>query len=438
MKITFKKIGINGEGIGYVDHKPVFCDGVLPGETAEVEITDQKRNYAKAELKKITWYSKDRVKTVYPYYIEEGCPLMIMKYEKQLEYKKKLLAEAIYKYAHVRAHFVRDIHQSVPSISYRSQCKLPVQASNRVLTTGMYVPGSNHYHPIDHSIIHTEELEKVRIQVLEYLNNAHIHDYDEKMQKGLRYLVIRAINGKSQVTFVTGKNRLPEKLIEDVMSIPGMTGVYQSINTDPKTPLIFGSSLDTLAGEAGMPVTIGDITLTLSPESFFQLNVPQAEELYKTAVSKIDKCNTLVEAYCGVGAMSLMAHKKAKHIIGIESVPKAIHNAKLNAENNNIKNCDFWCMDAAEGLYKAASRSEIDTLLVDPPRSGMDEKMIEAILKVKPKKIIYISCSPSTLGKNLNDLKHQYHPVTIIPFDLFPHTPHVESITVLDRDNYDK
>ena len=363
---------------------------------------------------------------------------MIMKYEKQLEYKKQLLAEAIYKYAHVRAHFVRDIHPSVPSIGYRSQCKLPVQASNRVLTTGMYVPGSNHYHPIDHSIIHTEELEKVRIQVLEYLNNAHIHDYDEKMQKGLRYLVIRAINGKSQVTFVTGKNRLPEKLIEDVMSIPGMTGVYQSINTDPKTPLIFGSSLETLAGEAGMPVTIGDITLTLSPESFFQLNVPQAEELYKTAVSKIDKCNTLVEAYCGVGAMSLMAHKKAKHIIGIESVPKAIHNAKLNAENNNIKNCDFWCMDAAEGLYKAASRSEIDTLLVDPPRSGMDEKMIEAILKVKPKKIIYISCSPSTLGKNLNDLKHQYHPVTIIPFDLFPHTPHVESITVLDRDNYDK
>lgn len=438
MKITFKKIGINGEGIGYVDHKPVFCDGVLPGETAEVEITDQKRNYAKAELKKITWYSKDRVKTVYPYYIEEGCPLMIMKYEKQLEYKKQLLTEAIYKYAHVRAHFVRDIHPSVPSIGYRSQCKLPVQASNRVLTTGMYVPGSNHYHPIDHSIIHTEELEKVRIQVLEYLNNAHIHDYDEKMQKGLRYLVIRAIDGKSQVTFVTGKNRLPEKLIEDVMSIPGMTGVYQSINTDPKTPLIFGSSLETLAGEAGMPVTIGDITLTLSPESFFQLNVPQAEELYKTAVSKIDKCNTLVEAYCGVGAMSLMAHKKAKHIIGIESVPKAIHNAKLNAENNNIKNCDFWCMDAAEGLYKAASRSEIDTLLVDPPRSGMDEKMIDAILKVKPKKIIYISCSPSTLGKNLNDLKHQYHPVTIIPFDLFPHTPHVESITVLDRDNYDK
>ena len=436
MKITFRKIGINGEGIGYVDHRPVFCDGVLPGETAEVDITEKKKNYSRAELKKITWYSKDRVRTVYPYYIEEGCSLMIMKYERQLEYKKQLLTEAIYKYAGVRSHFVRDIRPSTPSIGYRSQCKLPVQESHRRITTGMYVPGTNHYHPIDHSIIHTEELENVRIQVLQYINNANMRDYDEKMQKGLRYLVIRTIEGISQVTLVTGKNRIPEKLIQDIMSIPGMSGVYQSVNTDPKAPQIFGSALTTLAGDAGMPVKIGDITLQLSPESFFQLNVPQAEKLYEAAISKIDKCETMVEAYCGVGAMSLLAHKRAKHIIGIESVPGAIRNAKLNAENNGIRNCDFWCMDAAEGLYKAASRQEIDTLLVDPPRSGMDEKMIEAILKIKPKKIIYISCSPSTLGKNLNDLKHQYHPVTIIPFDLFPHTPHVESITVLDRDNY--
>lgn len=438
MKITFKKIGINGEGIGYVDRKPVFCDGVLPGETAEVEITEQKQKYAKAELQKITWYSKDRVKTVYPYYIEEGCPLMIMKYEKQLEYKKQLLTEAIWKYAGVRSHFVRDIHPSVPSIGYRSQCKLPVQESHKMITTGMYVPGTNHYHPIDESIIHTPELERVRKQVIRYINNAHLRDYDQKLQKGIRYLVIRAIDGKSQCTFVTGKNKLPEKLIEDIMSIEGMTGVYQSINTDPKTPEIFGSSLQKLAGEDTMPVTIGGITIALSPESFFQLNVSQAEKMYEMAVSKIDPCDTLVEAYCGVGAMSLMAASRAEHVIGIESVPKAIRNAKENAKLNGIDNCEFICMDAAEGLYKAASKHEIDTLLVDPPRSGMDEKMIEAILKVRPRKIIYISCSPSTLGKNLNDLKHDYHPVTIIPYDLFPHTPHVESITVLERDNYEK
>lgn len=438
MQITFRKIGINGEGIGYVDRKPVFCDGVLPGETAEVEITEQKQNYAKAQLKKITWYSKDRVKTTYPYYTEEGCPLMIMKYEKQLEIKKQLLCEALYKYAGIRSHFVRDIRPSVPSIGYRSQCKLPVQESHKVLTTGMYVPGTNHYHPIDESIIHSPELESVRKQVLQYLNNAHLRDYDSKLQKGIRYIVIRTIEGISQCTLVTGKNNLPQRLIDDLMSIEGMTGVFQSINTDPKTPEIFGSSLKKLAGEDTMPVQIKGITIALSPESFFQLNVSQAQILYATAVSKIDPCDTLVEAYCGVGAMSLMAHDRARRIIGIESVPKAIRNAKNNAALNHIDNCEFICMDASEGLYKAAAKGPVDTLLVDPPRSGMDERMLEAILKVKPKKIIYISCSPSTLGKNLNVLKHQYHPVTIVPFDLFPHTPHVESITVLERDNYEE
>ena len=362
---------------------------------------------------------------------------MILKYEKQLEYKKQLLCEAIYKYAGVRSHFVRDIRPSEATIGYRSACKLPVQESHKLVTTGMYVPGTNHYHPIDASIIHSDELEAIRKQILVYINNAHLRDYDPKLQKGIRYLVIRAIDGKSQCTFVTGKTKIPERLISDIMSIPGMTGVFQSINTDLKTPEIFGSSLQKLAGDDTMPVTMGGVTISLSPESFFQLNVPQAEKMYETAVSKIDPCGTLVEAYCGVGVMSLMAASKAQHVIGIESVPKAIRNAKANAEANHIDHCEFWCMDAAEGLYKAAAKSSVDTLLVDPPRSGMDAKMIETILKVKPKKIIYISCSPSTLGKNLNDLKHQYHPVTILPFDLFPHTPHVESITVLERDNYD-
>lgn len=436
MKITFKKIGINGEGIGYVDRKPVFCDGVLPGETAEVEIIDQKQNYAKAKLKEILKKSPNRVDVTYPFYIEEGCPLMIMKYDAQLTYKKNLLAESLYKYAHIRSHFIRNMNGSENTIEYRTQCKLPVQESQGPLTTGMYVPGTNHYHPIKYSIIQTRELERIRKQVLGILNSTHVRDYDAKMKRGLRYIVIRTIKGISQCTLVTGHTKIPQEAIERIMGIDGMTGLFQSINTDPKAPNIFGSSTVLLAGKPSMPITLGDITLNLSPESFFQLNIEQAEKLYRTAISKIDPCDTLVEAYCGVGAMSLLAHKKAKNIIGIESIPDAVKNATANAEANGIKNCSFICADAADGLLKTACRHEIDTLLVDPPRSGMDRKMIEAILKVKPRKIIYISCSPSTLAKNLNDLKHQYHPVTIIPYDLFPHTPHVESITVLERDNY--
>ena len=136
--------------------------------------------------------------------------------------------------------------------------------------------------------------------------------------------------------------------------------------------------------------------------------------------------------------MSLLAHKKAKHIIGIESIPSAVANANENAKMNGIENAQFICDDAAEGLKKIAKEREVDVLLVDPPRSGMDDKMLDAIAQALPKKIIYISCNPSTLAKNLKVLKHNYHVTTILPYDLFPHTPHIESITVLERDNYKK
>ena len=151
------------------------------------------------------------------------------------------------------------------------------------------------------------------------------------------------------------------------------------------------------------------------------------------AVSKIDPCDTLVEAYCGIGAMSLMAHAKAKKIYGIESIPDAVENAALNAKNNAIENAEFLCADAAQGLDQIAATTKVDTILADPPRSGMDDAMIASILKAAPKKIIYVSCNPATLARNLKELKRKYHVVTVIPYDLFPHTPLVESITVLER-----
>ncbi len=436
MKITFKKLGINGEGIGYINRMPVFCDGVLPGETAEIEITEQKKNYYRAELKKLYRKSEHRVQTDYEYYIEEGCPLMILDHPAQLEYKKQLLEEALYKYSHTRRHFVRDVNPSEDIYGYRSQCKLPVQLSRNHIVTGMYVPGSNHFHPIPHSVIQDADLEKARRLILRAVDHSHLHEYQEQQGKGLRYLVIRSIQGKIQCTLVTGKDKIHKELVEEIMAIDGMQGLFQSINTDRKTVQIFGSSVHKLAGEDTLPVTMNGITLQLSPQSFFQLNVKQAEKMYQMAISKIDKCDTLVEAYCGVGAMSLMAHKKAKHIIGIESIQDAVDNANANASTNKIRNAKFICADAADGLKKIALERMVDTLLVDPPRSGMDDKMLEAIQLTLPKKIIYISCNPATLSKNLNVLKHNYHVVTILPYDLFPHTPHVECICVLERDNY--
>ena len=433
MKIKFVKMGINGEGIGYIDHHPVFCDGVLPGEVAEVEIIEEKKNYSKAEMKKIIRYSPDRIRPASPFYIEEGCPLMVLNYDAQLKFKKLLLEEALYKYGNVRNRLVRDIRPSENIFCYRSQCKLPVQESNKHITTGMYVPGTNHYHPVDHSVIHSKELEDTRMAVLDKIDHSSLKAYDQKTMKGLRYLVIRTIGGKSQCTLVTGKDKISDALINAIMKVEGMQGVFQSINTDRRSVQIFGSRIRKLAGNEYLPAEMGGIKLELAPEAFFQLNVQQAEKMYQTAVGKIDPCDTMVEAYAGVGAISLMAKDKAKHIIGIESVQDAVASAKRNAQLNQITNAEFICDDAAEGLKKILAERDVDTLVCDPPRSGMDDEMLKVISESSIRKIIYISCNPATLARNLKELKHHYQVRTVIPFDLFPNTPHVESVTVLER-----
>jgi 23S rRNA (uracil1939-C5)-methyltransferase len=163
------------------------------------------------------------------------------------------------------------------------------------------------------------------------------------------------------------------------------------------------------------------------------MNLSQAEALYRMAVSKIDPCGVLAEAYCGVGVMSLMAHEKAEKIYGFESIPEAIENAKYNASANGIDNITFLAKDAAEGLKELSLNKPVDILLADPPRSGMDDAMIDVILHSSIKKIVYVSCSPATLGKNIGALKKEYTLQTIIPYDMFPGTPHVESIAVLTR-----
>lgn len=434
MKVEFVKLGINGEGIGYVDHKPVFCPGVLPGETAEVRITERRPSYYKAECEKILKQAKSRRKSscgVQQYC--GGCALMHMDYHEQLVWKKRLLEEALFKYGNVKRTLIRDIHPSPDWLGYRNQCKIPLGTSEGKLVGGMYQPGSNRFQTVHDCRIHDPLVEETKKRVLDVLNEHGCTAYDRSTETGIRFLVIRSVDGKSQVTLVTGRDRLSDALVQDLARIPSVVSVMQSVNTDRSALGIFGTACRCLAGEPVIAFEQSGLSLTLSPEAFFQLNRRAAMELYAMAVSKIDKCDTLVEAYAGIGLMSMMAKDKAKQIWGIESVPSAVTDAKRIAEANGITNIRWLSMDAADGLKRISLNETIDALLVDPPRSGMDDAMLEAIAAIQPKKIIYISCNPATLGKNLKELKHHYQVRTVIPYDLFPMTPHVESITVLER-----
>lgn len=435
MKMKFVKMGINGEGIGYDQRRPVFCDGVLPQETAVIRIEEDHGTYAKAACLRLLKRSEARKESPCPYQAEcGGCPLLIMKDDAQLKAKTELLAEALYKYGRVRSHFIREMRGSRKTSGYRSQCKLPVKEIDGRLYSGMYRANSNHFIPVRKCLMHDETLEECRRQVMKILSRHGIRAYDAKTGRGLRYLVMRCAGEAVQCTLVTGRDRIDSALCEDIMRIPHLAGLFQSVNTSRRSVSIFGRETRCLVGSGTIPLQIGGITLQLSPQAFFQLNIEQAERMYETAVAKIDPCDVLVEAYCGIGAMSLMAHQKAKKIIGIENVPEAVRDAAANAEANGIRNAEFICEDAADGLLKAARLQHVDTLLADPPRSGMDDRMLEAVMKVHPSKIIYISCNPATLARNLKVLKRAYHVVTVIPFDLFPNTPHVESITVLEAD----
>ena len=432
MKLHIVKSGINGEGIGYLEQKPVFVPGVFPQETADVLITEETDRYCRGKAKHIFQESPARRPSPCACSGEcGGCPLIELEYEEQLKLKRSLLCEALWKYGHVRDAFVRDIRPSSSEFGYRSALKLPVQDRNGLAVTGMYKTGTNHFVPIDHCILHDEKLEALRKTVLAVLHEEHFPAYE--LGHGLRYLIMRRIDQTVSIALITGKDTLSETLIQKLSLLPEVTSVVQSVNTAKNTPYLFGSASKVLYGSEAAAVTFCGFQIYLSAESFFQLNLSQAEAMYRMAVSKIDPCNVLAECYCGVGVMSILAKDKARKVFGIESVPQAIENAKRNAAENRVPNVTFLCDDAARGLQSLLKEREVDTLLADPPRSGMDEEMIRTILSSSIKKIIYVSCNAATLGKNIHALKPAYEVRTVIPFDLFPNTPHVESITVLTR-----
>ena len=432
VRIRIKKIGINGEGIGFKDKLPVFCDGALKGELVDVTITNDFKKYKIAKLNKIIESSDKRRKPPCLHADScQACPLMIEERKEQLKDKRDLLIEALHKYANINSKLVRNIH-SKDEFHYRNQCKLPIKEIDGKLVSGMYKPKSNSFISISNCLVHDKKLEIVRKEVLDILNKHHFKAYNKKLKRGIRYIVIRSFE-ETQLTIITGNNtKISKECLDDLMKIDSLTGIFQSINTTKNDPSIFGSKVIKLVGKDTIELPISDYKLSLSPAAFFQLNTEQAKALYEMVVSKIDKCDVLVEAYAGIGAMSLLASSKANEVYAIEYNEDAIKDGKLIAANNNIQNIEYICNDASKGLYKVARMKDIDTLLVDPPRSGLDTNMINAIQNILPKRIVYVSCNPSTLAKNLNILKKNYHIRTIIPFDLFPNTPLVESITVLD------
>ncbi len=433
MKLEIVKAGINGEGIAFFKRKPVFIEGCFPDEVVDADLIDEGRHY-KGRLKAVLKKSPDRIRSVCSYADKCGaCALMGLKYDGQLAIKMQLLENALYKYAEYEGK-IEGIVKSDDVYGYRNKCNLPIIDYNGKLVNALYKQGSNHPCLITTCFIHEESVEEIRRKILDVLNRYKLQAYDRREKKGMRQLIVRAFDKGAQAVLVTGNDTLKENVIADLKKIKGLKSLFQGINTVRDPIRMMPEKLRPLFGKEKIEVKSLNYELELSPQAFFQLNHKQAEQIYKDAAALIkEKQKLVIEGYCGIGTISLAMHDKAEKIIGIEIIEKAIKDAKDNAKKNKVENVEFRCGDAAKEIRKIVEKEKADVIVVDPPRTGLDDELLKTLLKSKAKQIIYISCNPSTLGKDLYILKKEYEIHLVRGYDMFPNTPLVETLVELVR-----
>ena len=443
--LTIKRIGINGEGIGYFKRLAVFVDKALPGEEAVVKITEVNEKYAKAELVRIKGEpSKDRVKPLCKYYDKcGGCHLQHVNYQAQCKFKKEIVKEAFDKYYDGKLSeklFKDTIGQEKPYY-YRNKVKLPVRYDGEKLVTGLYAMDTNKLVYIDECIVEKEDLRKVVDEICQHLSKYQVIAFNPKSREGiLRHIVARSSSytGKIQVTLILYKNdQRTINIAKELIRIENVDNVYISINSDLDAIENFGKEIVKIAGDTDtITEKLGDFKFELLPNAFFQLNLEQTEKLY-TEIEKVAKLKgyeKIVDGYCGVGTIGMWLSKGAKEVRGIDNNKEAIQNANNNAKLNNVVNAKFYSGNILNYLSKWEKEGFIpDILVVDPPRLGMELKLINYLQEHPVKKIIYVSCNPSTLAKNCNHLQKKYHILSIQPLDMFPNTCNTETIVLLER-----
>ncbi|WP_334073773.1 MULTISPECIES: 23S rRNA (uracil(1939)-C(5))-methyltransferase RlmD [Paenibacillus] len=442
--VTVKRLGINGEGVGYYRRKAVFIEGALPDEVIKAEVTRVEPKFITAQVREIEKRSPYRTDAPCPVFgICGGCQIQHLSYEGQLKGKEDLVREAFSRYAGMEQVKMKPILGMDHPWGYRNKAQLQLGMQEEGMIAGLYAMDSHRLIditgcPIQHPKVN-EAVDRTR-NVLQRLN---IPVYREKGGQGLvRTLVVRwgFQSGQLQVTLVTVSDKLPqrEQLIKELrLAMPELTSIAMNVN--PKnTSLVFGNKTFILWGEDHIQESLGDLDFTLSPRAFFQLNPLQTVKLYESvrAAAGLTGRETVVDAYCGTGTIGLWLAPYAREVRGIEAIPEAVADAKANAERNGRDNVAFYEGQAEELLPRWVKAGfSPDIIVADPPRTGLDPRFLEAVLRTKPKRFVYVSCNPSTLAKDCKVLTDGgYRIEWVQPVDMFPQTSHVESVALLVRE----
>ena len=442
IEVIIEDLTHDGAGVAKVDGYPLFIPGTLPGEKVNVHILKTLKKYGFAKLLDIVEPSPSRVTPpchVFP--ICGGCQLQHLSYESQLIQKRKSVRDVMDRIAKLPDVPVHEVKGMDDPWRYRNKSQIPFDTENDRIITGFYKARTHQIVDTDVCLIQTKEADELMTLLKYKLQQLGIETYNEHTHKGmLRHLVVRKARqtGQVMVILVTRHRKFPQKeaVVELIRKeLPDVTSIMQNINTE-NTNVIMGNEMVTLHGADVIIDKIGDTEFEISARSFYQVNPEQTEVLYQQALeyANLTGNETVIDAYCGIGTISLFLAKQAKEVYGVEIVPQAIEDAKRNAEINGITNTHFEAGPAEEIIPKwYAQGKKFDVLVVDPPRKGCDEKLLETILKYKPRKIVYVSCNPGTLARDLRILEDGgYRTKEIQPVDMFPHSSHIECVCHLE------
>ncbi|WP_438335100.1 23S rRNA (uracil(1939)-C(5))-methyltransferase RlmD [Clostridium cochlearium] len=441
-RVSITGMGTKGEGIGKIDNFTIFIPGAILGEEVEVNIIKVNKNYAVGKLLNIIIASEERVKPICDIYTRcGGCQLQHMSYKEQLNFKRQKVKDALLRLGGIDVE-VEPVLGIKNPYRYRNKVQLPIGKENEKVSIGFYAPRSHNIIDLKTCLIQDEKADDIIKILREWIEKFNVPIYNEKEHKGnLRHIMVRTAfkTGEVMVVLVTKDKNLPhkEELINKLIeNLQGVVSIIQNINSQ-KTNVVLGKESIVLWGKDKIIDYIANFKFAITPLSFFQVNPIQTEVLYNKALEYADlKGNEVVfDAYCGTGTISLFLSQKAKKVYGVEIVAEAIESAKLNAKENNVDNVDFIVGESEQVIPELIEKGiKADVVVVDPPRKGCEKSLLEAMANMSPEKIVYVSCDPATLARDLCVLeKLGYKVIRVQTVDMFSNTYHVENVVLLEK-----